>query len=125
MNMTISIHEIISWLLTAVIFTLYLIERRKNSTAPIFNSLQGILKACLEKKAHLAALTKNIEDDKRESIPKTEVLLHLDIAQTESHATMQQIAGTMKAILPGDANDLEINDLINPDSANNYHLPEK
>ena len=125
MNITISIHEIISWLLTVVIFTLYLIERRKNSTAPIFSALQGILKACRAKKAHLAALAKNIEDDKREAIPKTEVLLHLDIAQTESHATMQQLAGTMKAILPYDSSDLELSDLIDPDSANNYHLPEK
>ena len=36
MNITVPTHEIISWLVTVVAVTLYLMERRKNVTAPCY-----------------------------------------------------------------------------------------
>ena len=60
MNITVSIHEILSWLLTVTVVTLYLIERRKNSATPFFMALQGIRRACREKSGHLAVLAKSI-----------------------------------------------------------------
>ncbi len=114
MNITVSLHEVASWLLTVVVFTLYLIERRKNSTTPYYAALQGILRACREKSSHLALLAKNLREDKRETIPKTEILLYFDISQTEYTAMVQQIIGSMKAILPDEpfpANDSEFSNL--------------
>jgi len=125
MDITVSIHEIISWLLTVAIFTLYLIERRKNSTTPFYMALQGILRACREKSGHLAVLTKSIKDDKREAVPKTEILLYLDISQTEYFAMMQQIAGTMKAILPFDSVSYDVDEFTNSKSTDNFKMPSK
>ena len=125
MNITVSIHEIISWLLTVAVFTLYLIERRKNSTTPFYLALQGILKACREKSGHLASLSKSIKEDKREEIPKSEILLYLDISQTEYCAMMQQITGTMKAILPFESVINDIDELANPKSTGEFKLQKK
>ena len=110
MNITVSIHEVISWLLTVAVFTLYLIERRKDSATPCFMALQGILRACRQKSGHLAVLAKSIREDEREAIPKTEILLYFDIAQTEYAAMMQQITGSMKAILPDEPFGIEEDD---------------
>lgn len=110
MNITVSIHEVISWLLTVVVFTLYLIERRKNSATPCFMALQGILRACQQKSRHLSVLAKSIREDKREAIPKTEILLYFDISHTEYAAMMQQIIGSMKALLPDEPFPIEEND---------------
>ena len=68
MNITVPIHEIISWLVTVVAVTLYLMERRKNVTAPCYMALRGILRSCLERKGHFALLAKNLQEDKREEI---------------------------------------------------------
>jgi hypothetical protein len=116
MNITVSIHEVISWLLTVVVFTLYLIERRKNSAMPCFMALHGILRACREKSAHLAVLAKGIREDKRDAIPKTEILLYFDISQTEYTAMAQQITGSMKAILPDEPFPENDSDFSNPQS---------
>ena len=116
MDITVSIHEVASWLLTVVVFTLYLIERRKNSTTPYYAALQGILRACREKSSHLALLAKNVREDKREAIPKTEILLYFDISQTEFVAMTQQIAGTIKTILPDEPFPENDSDFLNPQS---------
>lgn len=123
MNITVSIHEIISWLLTIAVVTLYLMERRKNSATPFFMALQGILRACREKSGHLAVLAKSIKEDEREVIPKTEILLYLDISQTEYFAMMQQIVGTMSAILPIDNISFDVDEFSNPKSMENFEMP--
>ena len=121
MNITLSIHEVVSWLLTVVVFTLYLIERRKNSTTPCFLALQGILRACREKSVHLAVLAKTIREDKREAIPKTEILLYFDISQTEYAAMIQQITGSMKAILPDEPFPENDSDFSNPKPEHDFY----
>jgi hypothetical protein len=98
MSIEVSIHEVVSWLITVAALTLYLMERRKNVTAPCYKALQGILRSCLDRKGHFAALATNAQEDQRVEIPKTEFLLTLDIAQTEYFAMMQYITGTMHAI---------------------------
>ena len=98
MSIEVSIYEVVSWLIAVVAVTLFLMERRKNVTAPCYKALQGILRSCLERKGHFAALSKNVQEDQRVEIPKTEFLLSLDIAQTEYFAMMQYIMGTMHAI---------------------------
>lgn len=125
MDITVSIHEIISWLLTVAVFTLYLIERRKNSTTPFYMALQGILRACRKKSGHLAVLAKSIKEDERDTIPKTEILLYLDISQTEYLAMMQQITGTMNAILPDDSISYDVDEFTNPTSMENFSMPAK
>ncbi len=125
MNITVSIHEIISWLLTVAVFTLYLIERRKNSATPFYMALQGILGACREKSGHLVVLAKSIKEDEREAIPKTEILLYLDISQTEYVAMMQQIMGTMKAILPDDNSPYDVDEFTSSNNMTNFEMPNK
>ena len=125
MNITVPIHEIISWLLIVAVLTLYLIERRKNSATPFYMVLQGILQACREKSGHLAALAKSIKEDQREEIPKTEILLFLDIAQTEYIAMMQQITGTMKAILPDYDISFEVDEFANPKRMEEFDILAK
>ena len=98
MSIEVSIYEVVSWLIAVVAVTLFLMERRKNVTAPCYKALQGILRSCLERKGHFASLAKNVQEDQRVEIPKTEFLLTLDIAQTEYFAMMQYIMGTMHAI---------------------------
>lgn len=110
MNINVSIHEVISWLVAVVAVTMYIMERRKNVTSPCYLALQGILRSCLERKGHYALLAKNLQADKREEIPKTEFLLALDIAQTEYFAMMQYVMGTLNAMqlnqdMPSDADE--------------------
>ena len=125
MNITVSIHEVISWLLAVAVFTLYLIERRKNSSTPFYMALQGILRACREKSRHLAVLAKSIKEDQRETIPKSEILLYLDVSQTEYFAMMQQIMGTMKAILPFDSIGYDIDEFTNTHGRENFKTPNE
>lgn len=86
-------------------------------------ALQGVLRACREKSGHLAVLTKSIKEDQREAIPKTEILLYLDISQTEYFAMMQQIMGTMNAILPFDSISYDIDEFTNSKSMENFDVP--
>ena len=116
MNIDVPIHEIISWLVTAVAVTLYLMERRKNVTAPCYSALQGILRSCLERKGHFAVLAKNLQEDKRQEIPKTEFLLTLDIAQTEYFAMMQYVMGTIHAIRLNQDIPLEVDEFSMPEN---------
>jgi len=125
MNITVSIHEIISWLVAVVVFTLYMIERRKNSSTPFYMALQGILRACREKSGHLAVLSKSIKEDQRETIPKSEILLYLDVSQTEYFAMMQQIIGTMKAILPFDSIAYDVDEFTNPKTMDKFEMPNE
>jgi len=125
MNITVSIHEIISWLLTVSIFTLYLIERRKNSTTPFYMALLGILRACREKSGHLAVLAKSIKEDQRETIPKSEILLFLDVSRTEYLAMMQQIMGTMNAIMPEARLPFDVDDITSSNGPDNFSIPDK
>ena len=120
MDITVSIHEVASWLLTVVVFTLYLIERRKNSTTPYYAALQGILRACREKSSHLALLAKSVREDQREAIPKSEILLYFDISQTEFTAMTQQIAGTIKAILPDEPFPINDDNFSNPKTGESF-----
>lgn len=113
MNITVPFHEIISWLVTVVAVTLFLMERRKNVTAPCYMALRGILRSCLDRKGHYAVLAKNLQADQREEIPKTEFLLALDIAQTEYFAMMQYVMGTLNAMqlsqeIPSDADEFAL-----------------
>ena len=101
MNITVPIHELVSWLITIVAVTLFIVERKKNVATPSYMALQGILRACDEKNGHYAALASRVqENDKREEIPKSEHLLVLETVQSEYVAMMQNIMGTMKAIQP-------------------------
>jgi len=125
MNITVSIHEIISWLLTVAILTLYLIERRKNSTTPYYLALLGILRACREKSGHLAVLAKSIKEDQRDTIPKTEILLYLDVSRTEYLAMMQQIMGTMNAIMPEERLPFEVDEITRLNGTDNFSIPDK
>jgi hypothetical protein len=125
MDITVSIHEIISWLLLVAVFTLYLIERRKNSATPFYTALNGVLRACREKSTHLAVLAKSIREDKREAIPKSEILLYLDISQTEYIAMMEQIMGTMKAILPDEMVPFETDEFTHRKGTENFSMPSK
>jgi hypothetical protein len=115
MNIDVSIHEIISWLVTVVAVTMYIMERRKNLNAPCHLALKGILRSCLERKGHYAVLAKNLQADKREEIPKTEFLLALDIAQTEYFAMMQYVMGTLNA--------MQLNQEM-PSEADEFTLPK-
>jgi len=113
MNITVPFHEIISWLVTVVAVTLFLMERRKNVTAPCYMALRGILRSCLDRKGHYAVLAKNLQADQRGEIPKTEFLLALDIAQTEYFAMMQYVMGTLNAMqlsqeIPSDADEFAL-----------------
>ena len=87
-------------------------------------ALQGILRACREKSRHLAVLAKNIKEDQRETIPKSEILLYLDVSQTE-FAMMQQIMGTMKAILPFDSIAYDIDEFTNTHGRENFEMPNE
>jgi hypothetical protein len=115
MTISVPIHEIISWLVTVVAVTMYLMERRKNVTAPCYMALQGILRSCLERKGHFAVLAKNLQEDKREEIPKTEFLLTLEIAQTEYFAMMQYVMGTIQAIRLNQDIPLEVDEFSMPE----------
>ncbi|MEJ2164614.1 MAG: hypothetical protein P8X90_03725 [Desulfobacterales bacterium] len=115
MTISVPIHEIISWLVTVVAVTMYLMERRKNVTAPCYTALQGILRSCLERKGHFALLAKNLQEDEREEIPKTEFLLTLEIAQTEYFAMMQYVMGTIQAIRLNQDIPLEVDEFSMPE----------
>jgi hypothetical protein len=70
-------------------------------------------------------LERSIKEDQREAIPKSEILLYLDISQTEYYAMMQQIAGTMKAILPFENVLYEIDEFTNKNSLKTFEIPDK
>jgi hypothetical protein len=101
MSITVSLVELISWILTVISIVLFILERRKNVRLPYYMAIQGILRACREKAQFYASHLGEIErrDDSR-SISKEEYRLLTQTAYTDYTSLMEHIMGSLKAIMP-------------------------
>jgi hypothetical protein len=99
MQVSIAIHEIISWIVAAISIALFFYERRKNSLTPFYMNLQGILKTCHAKTVFYFTVAKHYESENG-SAGKNEAL--------DFEALKQTVMGVMKAIEPD--KDMPFND---------------
>lgn len=98
---TVDLVSLVSWFLTAVSFTLFLSEKRKNSKLPSYMAVQGILRACDEKaKFYLAHLNRIKKQDDSKGTPKEEYLLFADTTYSDYIALREHVMGTLKTIEP-------------------------
>ena len=108
MSITISLVELISWIITIIslILTiisviLFIVERRKNVQLPYYMAVQGILRACKDKAGFYGTYGREIEKrDDSKAITKEEHLLLVNTVYSDYKALMEHIMGSLKAILP-------------------------
>ena len=93
MQLSLAIHGILSWILTAVSVALWLHERRKNNLTPFYMNLQGILKACHAKAVFYFQMSRHHESDRNEA-------LRWQAVSNDFETLKQTVMGVMKAIEP-------------------------
>ncbi|MDP3097287.1 MAG: hypothetical protein Q8M86_05025 [Syntrophales bacterium] len=99
MQVNVSIHEIISWIVAAVSLALFIYERRKNNLTPFYMYLQGLLKACHAKSVFYYQLAKSF-DPQGGSADKDQ-FFKWQAVSWDFETMKQTVMGIMKAIQPG------------------------
>jgi len=100
MKVTVSIIELLSWLITVISFLLFLFERGKNSRLPYYMAVQGILRACKEKSGFYASFYSELKKRSPDNIQKEEFMLFAQTIYSDYIALMEHIMGSLKAIEP-------------------------
>jgi hypothetical protein len=98
MQVSVAIHEIISWIVAAISISLFFYERRKNSLTPFYMYLQGILKTCHAKTVFYFTVARHYESE-NDSTSKDEALKWQAVSN-DFEALKQTVMGVMKAIEP-------------------------
>jgi hypothetical protein len=99
---TLPIDQVIAYMVTLVSVVLFIVERRRNSKAPVYMSLQGMLKATYTKfKIHqsnwgLLIQAKNGAQDR--TITIDEHMLYVQMVSLDYDAQVEQILGIMKSL---------------------------
>ncbi|MDO6447254.1 hypothetical protein Q4493_15905 [Colwellia sp. 1_MG-2023] len=100
--MSLPIDQVIAYMMTVVSVILFIIEKRKNSKASVYMSLQGLLKASYAKfKMHQSnyglLLQPKIEKTER-PVTLEEHLLYVQMVSLDYEAQMENILGIMKSL---------------------------
>lgn len=100
-QLTIAIHELVSWAITVVSVTLFVLEKRRNTQLPLYMALQGILKSCHEKTLFYWKKAGNASENHPEGVVNlSEYVVMLESASSDFQALKQNILGSMKGIVP-------------------------
>jgi hypothetical protein len=94
MQVSVAIHEIISWIVAAISIALFLYERRKNSLTPFYMNLQGLLKTCHAKAVFYFSVARHYESANKDEALKWQAV------SSDFEALKQTVMGVMKAIEP-------------------------
>ena len=103
MKLSISIYDLISWMITIVSVMLFLFERKKNNRLPYYMAIQGILRACKTKAGFYSARLQNLRSRnsaKNSAVTKEEYILFTETVYSDFAALMEHIMGSLKAIEP-------------------------
>jgi hypothetical protein len=103
MSITVSVYDLISWAITIVAVTLFILERRKNNRLPYYMAVQGILRACKTKAGFYSAQVGQLKArnvGKGASIPMSEYVLFAETVYSDFASLMEHIMGSLKAIEP-------------------------
>ena len=98
MQVSVALHEIISWLVAAVSIALFIFERRKNNLTPFYMNLQGILKSCHAKAVFYFQVATHLEQQENPADKKDIMMWRGVISDFE--ALKQMVMGVMKAVEP-------------------------
>ena len=96
MSITVSVVDLISWVITFVSIVLFILERRKNE--PFYMTAQGILRACKAKAGYYGSL--RIQAKTRKNISTEEYNLLVEGAYSDFTVLMETTMGLLKAIEP-------------------------
>ncbi|CAG0970135.1 hypothetical protein ANRL4_01198 [Anaerolineae bacterium] len=98
---SVSLTELISWLITIVSVVLFILERRNNKKQAYYMAVQGILRACKEKAGFYASYVGQLNRrDRKQTISREEHALFAETIYTDYLALMQHVMGSLKAIEP-------------------------
>lgn len=95
----VSYTELISWILTIVSLVLFILERRKNSRAPYYMAIQGILKACKTKAGFYSSQLSKI-NERKTVISKEEFMTFAEMAYSDFSSLMEHLMGSLKSLEP-------------------------
>jgi hypothetical protein len=100
--MSVPLDQVIAYMITIISITLFVVERRKNSKAPVYMSLQGLLKSAYAKyKIHQSnyglLIQAKLKNEDR-PVPLEEHLLYVQLVSLDYEAQMENILGIMKSL---------------------------
>ncbi|HEA68257.1 hypothetical protein LCGC14_2736210 [marine sediment metagenome] len=95
-QLTVSIHELVSWTLVIIGLMLWLHERKKNDNTKHYMVIQGILQNLKEKANYAAHLTGQIDSNNITPTKEQFIMLSNSI-YTDQRATMQSLMGVLKS----------------------------
>jgi hypothetical protein len=100
--MEIPIDQLISWALTIIAFTLFIIEKKRNSKRPLYMALQGVLKAIYAKFKYHNSNFGFLVDAHIRKIDRTvsleEHLLYVQMVTSDYESLMESLLGLMKSL---------------------------
>jgi len=104
--MKIPIDQLIAWALTIISFTLFIVEKRRNSKKPLYMALQGVLKSIYAKfKYHNSNFGFLIDAHRRKidrEVSLEEHLLYVQMVTSDYESLMESLVGLMKSLELGD-----------------------
>jgi len=104
--MKIPIDQLIAWALTIISFTLFIVEKRRNSKKPLYMALQGVLKSIYAKfKYHNSNFGFRIDAHRRKidrEVSLEEHLLYVQMVTSDYESLMESLVGLMKSLELGD-----------------------
>ena len=97
--MTLSIHEVISWVITIVTLTLFIYDKIRNPAIQYYMAFQGILMACHKKAVFYNSKASNINvNNAVQNISTQQYKDILECTSNDFYTLTQHIMGSMKAI---------------------------
>lgn len=99
---TVSIYDLISWLITVISVMLFIFERKRNSRLPYYMAVQGLLRACKQKAGFYGALGSDLRRHSKNPPSQNEkyLLMVVEAAYSDFSTLMEHIMGSLKAIEP-------------------------
>lgn len=92
-------HEALSWGLTLISFTLFIVERRRNDNTKYYMVLQGILRACHQRSGFLASTIGRFREIERQ-VPREEFVFVIESEYVNYLQLQEHIMGSMKSLQP-------------------------
>lgn len=101
LDVPVRLHELISWVIAAVSFTLLVRQWIHDPLTPMYMSLQGVLKALNTKAVFYFTQARKVSPRDAEGVSREELLSTLESASNDFNAFSQVVLGLMKAAKPG------------------------
>jgi hypothetical protein len=100
--MSLPIDQVIAYMMTVVSVILFIIEKKKNSKAPVYMSLQGLLKSAYAKykmhQSNYGLLLQSKMEQSERPVTIEEYLLYVQLISLDYEAQMENILGVMKSL---------------------------